>query len=75
MRALLISEARELVRSGEARELRLAARLSLAELAEDVGVHPTTIWGYEAGRRTPTGAAAVRYARLLRKLGSRGGRP
>jgi DNA-binding transcriptional regulator YiaG len=70
-RALLLAEARELARSGEARELRLKARLSLAELAQDVGVHATSVFAWESGRRKPSGDAAVRYAGLLRELASR----
>ena len=68
--ALLLAEARKQVRSGEARELRLRARLSLAELANEIGVNASTLLRWEGGRRQPSGVPAVRYARLLRELAS-----
>ena len=66
--ALALSRARGLAASGEARERRLAARLSIAELAAEVGVAPATVSRWESGQRRPRGAAAIRYERLLDDL-------
>lgn len=60
--------ARELARSGEARRLRLAAPLSLGEMARAVGVSVATVSRWEAGERQPTGEGAVRWARRLARL-------
>jgi len=53
------------------RALREHASLSRCELAASVGVSRDglTKWELDTGaRRTPTGAAAIRYARLLTRL-------
>lgn len=55
---------RRLIASGEAREIRLAAGLTLREVGEAVGVAPSTVFRWEAGQRTPR-AAAARYLALL----------
>lgn len=57
-----------LVASGRAREIRTEAGLSLHEVAAAVGVAAATVWRWEAGQRTPRGAAAARYLALLRQL-------
>ena len=66
-----IANARSAAHSGAARGLRLAAGLSLREVASDVGVTVSTVWRWEAGERRPRGAAAVRYADLLEALAHR----
>jgi DNA-binding transcriptional regulator YiaG len=66
--ALLLAEVRRLCTTGEARALREANDLALAELARDVGVSETTLSEWERGRQRPTGVRAVRYLGLLRQL-------
>jgi len=65
---LLLGQLRQDIKAGRAREARVAAGFSQAELGEVVGVHQCTIHGWETGRRRPHGEAGVRYARLLDKL-------
>lgn len=59
---------RDMVHGGLVRSLRIGAGLSLAEVARDVGVAPSTVFYWERGRSIPRGEAAVRYARLLLDL-------
>lgn len=66
-----VSRARQLSRSGAARSIRIAAGLSMSEVARAVGVEPSTILRWEAGERTPRGEAAARYAALLEELMTR----
>jgi DNA-binding transcriptional regulator YiaG len=70
---LEIRRVREQARTGEARELRLAAELSLAEVAGAVGTSAATISRWERGARRPHGGAALRYGRLLEVLGKGSG--
>lgn len=63
-----LAKMRGLVRSGEARELRVSRGLSLAEVAKDIGVHPTAVYHWEQGVCLPRGPHALRYARLLDDL-------
>jgi len=67
---LALVRVRQMVASGQARMIREAAGLSLAELASAVGpgVSPTTVWRWEAGERQPRGDAAIAYGRLLVRL-------
>jgi transcriptional regulator with XRE-family HTH domain len=58
---------RELARSGRARALRVDAGLTLADVARDCGVAPSTVLRWERGQ-TGRGAAALRYVRLLQDL-------
>ena len=64
----VLVEARRLAKSGEARILREAAGLSLAEVARGVGVTPTAVWRWERGLARPCGRPAAAYARLLIRL-------
>lgn len=66
--ALLLAEARRLCGNGEARAIREAADLSLAELARDVGVSESTLSEWERGAQRPTGQRAIRYLAVLRDL-------
>lgn len=59
---------RELVTTGKARDLRLAAHLSLSEASAIVLVAPTTIFRWERGERMPRGKAALRYLQFLDRL-------
>lgn len=65
---LRLAQVRQATASGAARELRISARLSRSEAAEFCGVDQSTIWRWENAQRTPRGAAALRYARLLETL-------
>jgi transcriptional regulator with XRE-family HTH domain len=66
--ARLAARARALAQSGAARSIRLAARLSLSEMAGLVGIAPSTLSRYERDERTPRASEAVRYARVLEEL-------
>jgi DNA-binding transcriptional regulator YiaG len=66
--AVALSKARALARSGAARSVRLAAGLSLSEMARPVEVSPTTIFRWENGERVPRGEPALRYLELLERL-------
>ena len=66
---LELARMREMVNDGIARELRIRAGLSLAEVSRSVGVTPSCVFYWERGRN-PRGKAAVRYARLLSDLES-----
>lgn len=65
-----LAKLRGLMASGEAREIRLAAGLSLGEAGAAVGTAAATIHRWENLQRKPHGDVAVRYARLLQLLGS-----
>lgn len=65
---LELSRVRKRLRIGQAERIRTAAGLSLAEIAEPVGVSAATVHRWETGQRTPHGDAAVRYGRLLTRL-------
>jgi DNA-binding transcriptional regulator YiaG len=67
----LIAEARELLASGRATEMRKVARLSQGEVALFCGVDPAAVSRWESGQRSPRGAAAIRFARLMRELEGR----
>lgn len=67
----LISEARELVQSGKATEIREAAHLSQSEVAAFCDVTPACVCRWENGQRLPRGAPAKRLARLMRSLAER----
>lgn len=65
---LFVMRARALASSGRAREIRLAARLTLHEMAELLDVHLSTLHAWERGARRPGRDAAARYGRLLADL-------
>jgi DNA-binding transcriptional regulator YiaG len=65
---LLVTRARADLKSGAAREVRVACGLTQTEIAAQVGVSSVAVSRWEAGNRTPRGAAALRYARLLDAL-------
>ncbi len=66
--AHLLINVREAVATGRALRVRQAARLRPAELAALALVPVPTLHAWEAGRRMPTGPAALRYARALLQL-------
>jgi transcriptional regulator with XRE-family HTH domain len=65
---VLLARVRRLAKSGDAQALRLAAGLSLREVAEGVGISHSNLWRWEAGQRAPRGAAAIAWAALLDDL-------
>lgn len=62
-------EMRRLAGSGAARSRRRRSGLSLAEVGRVVGASAAAVSRWERGQRRPTGAAALAYARLLKRLG------
>jgi DNA-binding transcriptional regulator YiaG len=63
--AVQLADLRRMCATGEARRIRLDARLTVPEIARAVGVSHPSIYRWESGRRTPTGTAARRYGALL----------
>jgi DNA-binding transcriptional regulator YiaG len=63
-----LAEVRALTSSGLARSIRVAASLSLSEVAAEIGVAPSTVHRWEHGERSPRGDAARSYGRLLKDL-------
>jgi transcriptional regulator with XRE-family HTH domain len=63
-----LADIREAASSGQARRLRLAAGLSLGEIARELGVSVPTVLRWETGGRRPRGGAALRYGELLEEL-------
>ena len=51
------------------RAARIAAGLTMQDVAEALGVHVTSVLRWERGKRKPRGANAERYAVLLQDLG------
>lgn len=54
---------------GRAKEAREQARLTQAEMGHALSVAPSTISGWENGRRQPGTSVALRYAEVLAGLG------
>lgn len=67
--AILIAAARCAARDGTAQWLRERNHLARSEIALVIEVTPQTIGRWEDGDITPRGAAALRYGRLLVRLG------
>jgi transcriptional regulator with XRE-family HTH domain len=65
-----LSRVRELAASGEARRLRLGARLSQGEVAAACGTSPSAVSRWESGERVPRGRAAEKYAAIIVGLAS-----
>lgn len=65
---MALTSARAAARSGEARKIRTAAGLSLAEVGAVCGRSGATISRWEHGLLAPGGAPGVRYARLISEL-------
>lgn len=59
---------RAALRDGRAQAIRAASGLSQGELATSLRVSRASVSSWEQLRRTPRGAAAQRYARLLQQL-------
>jgi DNA-binding transcriptional regulator YiaG len=63
-----LADARALAASGAARRIRIASRLSLSEVAVEVGATPAAVQKWETAAMLPKGERAIRYGRLLRRL-------
>ncbi len=63
-----LADIRASTASGDARALRIAARLSLREVGGACGVTGVTVLRWETGARCPRGDAALRYGALLKAL-------
>ncbi|MGI8406961.1 MAG: helix-turn-helix domain-containing protein [Actinomycetota bacterium] len=59
---------RSLTRSGAAKSIRVAAGLSLREVAQSIEVSPATILRWERRDRVPQGDRALRYLSVLEGL-------
>lgn len=66
--ALRLVQLRAAISSGETRQVRVAARLSISEMAAACGVDQSTLWRWEQGKRLPRGELAIRYADVLEAL-------
>ncbi|HEY6115915.1 MAG TPA: helix-turn-helix domain-containing protein [Candidatus Dormibacteraeota bacterium] len=67
---LRLAAARTHAATGTGRSIRMAAGLSVAEVAAAVGVAEPTVWRWEGAKSRPRGAAAIRWAELLDELKS-----
>jgi transcriptional regulator with XRE-family HTH domain len=63
-----LTRVRSFTESGAARSIRIAAGLSLREVASASGVSVSTLWRWENQERRPRGDAAVRYGEVLEVL-------
>lgn len=66
--AAAVARARELSGSGVAREIRLAAHLSLREMAAACDCSVATLWAYENHKSRVSARIAPRYLRVLDEL-------
>jgi DNA-binding transcriptional regulator YiaG len=69
-----LSALRALLRSGAAGSIRMAAGLSLAEVAAALGTSKTTVLRWERRERVPRGELAFAYWHLLQTLMGEGAR-
>lgn len=67
--AVLLAEARKALVDGRARTVREEAGLTQAEVGRACGVTSQAVHRWESGGRQPRGEFALRYARLLARLG------
>ena len=64
----VLATVRRMAASGRAREIRLAARVPLATVADAVGVTPSAVLRWETGERQVATRNAVRYGQVLTDL-------
>lgn len=64
------AELGELIRTGEARRIRVQSGLSLDIVGRSLEVDGSSIFRWESGERRPRPHRAAAYLRLLRKLDS-----
>lgn len=65
---LLISAARNHVKAGTGKRIRIEAGLTLAHIGSVVGASGSTVWRWEEGHRQPRGERAAKWAKLLAEL-------
>ncbi|MGA6159623.1 helix-turn-helix domain-containing protein [Stenotrophomonas sp. NPDC087984] len=65
---LRLTDVRSAVSTGEAQRLRVAARLTIGEVARACGVDQSTVWRWENGMRKPRGKGALAYGELIQSL-------
>lgn len=63
-----LARIRRLVRSGQARAIRVDAGLSQGDIARLIGVQPGAVSRWEAGLRVPRGDKALAYGRVLARV-------
>ncbi len=63
-----LARLRSLMSTGAAKSIRLAAGVSLPEIARDVGVAHSTVYRWENDLNAPKGEPALRYAEVLDEL-------
>ena len=59
---------RRMCQNGEAQQLRVGADVSLAEVADVIGVSPTTVYRWETGKSLPRVEHAASYWTVLQDL-------
>lgn len=69
--ALCLAKIREWCVNGRAREIRIANRLSQAEVAKPIAATQAAVSRWECGQRLPSGEVALAYLRLLESLARR----
>jgi transcriptional regulator with XRE-family HTH domain len=65
---IALTRARQLSSTGLGRRIRLAAGLSVREVATAIDVEATTLWRWERGTSRPRGSAARHWQALLAEL-------
>jgi DNA-binding transcriptional regulator YiaG len=68
MRPARLAKVRRLAATGEARQIRQRAELSMSEIAAAVGVHEATVSQWERGKQRPRGEAALQYLAVLEAI-------
>ncbi|HKT05197.1 MAG TPA: helix-turn-helix transcriptional regulator [Rugosimonospora sp.] len=63
-----LATVRAWAKTGRARTIRIAAGVSLAEMAADLGITAAGLSRWERGERRCTGEPAIRWAGLLARL-------
>ena len=66
-----IAQLQKWLRDGTAVRLRTEAEQSRCTIAYQLGVAETTVYRWETGRRSPRGASALAYHRILARLAAR----
>lgn len=63
-----LAEVRKMADTGEARSIRVRAHLSMHDIAQSIGVHQSTIWNWENGKRKIPGERGALYLKALEDL-------
>jgi DNA-binding transcriptional regulator YiaG len=66
-----VARARRLAKSGAGRAMRVAARVSIRDVAHAVGTSTSVVWRWKKGQRLPRAEFAVRWVRVLDGLDGR----